>query len=204
MPVIASACAACGTPLPAPAPRCGRCLRAAPPWDGAACAFGYECPVDHLLRQLKYAGKLDIARGLGEAAAVVLRRQPHARLDAVVPVPLHWRRGWRRGFNQALELARPLSRALRLPLRPGLLHRPRATREQASLSARARFANLRHAFRVGGDVDGARLIVFDDVVTTGATAGAAVRALRDAGAREVLVWGCARAVTGPPAQRPGA
>ncbi len=196
LPVIGLSCRHCGAPSDASRAGCPECARMPRTWHAAACAFRYAFPVDHLLKRLKFRGALEAALGLGEAAAVVLARQRPRRVDAVVPVPLHWRREWWRGFNQAIELARPVCRSLGLPLRPDLLARPVATREQSRIGEAERLANPRGAFEARGRVRGARLVLFDDVLTTGATAGAAAAALIEAGAREVRLWACARAVGG--------
>jgi ComF family protein len=107
---------------------------------------------------------------------------------AVVPVPLHWRRRWSRGYNQSEAIARGLAADLGLPCRPRWLARVRATPTQRALSATERKENVRGAFRAGrGVATGARLLLIDDVLTTGATADAASTALRAAGVAQVTV-----------------
>lgn len=117
-----------------------------------------------------------------------------ASADAVVPVPLHWRRQWRRGFNQADELARHLG----LPI-AHVLRRTRATASQADLPAARRHANVRDAFsmRRWARVSGLRLVLVDDVCTTGATLDACARVLRHAGAADVRAVTAARVVSKP-------
>jgi ComF family protein len=108
----------------------------------------------------------------------------------VVPVPLHWWRRWRRGYNQADELARRLAKRLRLPRR-GLLRRVMATDPLASLGRVERAQVMRNAFRVrprwGPALAGRTVVLVDDILTTGATCGAAARALKKAGAAQVTV-----------------
>ncbi|MEO1576987.1 MAG: phosphoribosyltransferase family protein, partial [Pseudomonadota bacterium] len=130
---------------------------------------------------------------LAQATAEVLTERPSVHADVLIPVPLHWRRHWVRGFNQALELARPLATRLSLTVDTALLHRRHATPAQSRQSAEARRHNLARAFDVRGDVAGARVILFDDVLTTGATLNAAALALCEAGASHVRVMTCARA-----------
>jgi ComF family protein len=113
--------------------------------------------------------------------------------DALVPVPLHWARRWRRGFNQAEVLARAVARQHRLPVLRGSLRRLRATPpQQGDIEARRR--NVRDAFAVtaGTDVAGLRLLLVDDVFTTGATVDACARVLLRAGAADVGVLTLAR------------
>ena len=114
--------------------------------------------------------------------------------DAVVPVPLHRRRRRARGFNQAEDLARHLDRPVLLALA-----RVRATVSQTDLPAARRHANVRNAFAVRrrSDVRGLRVVIVDDVCTTGATLESCARALRDAGAREVSALTAARVASKP-------
>jgi predicted amidophosphoribosyltransferase len=107
---------------------------------------------------------------------------------------LHPQRLRERGFNQALELARPVARALDVPLAATLARRVLATTEQASLTAQERRRNVADAFRIDRDLTGQRVAVVDDVMTTGSTVGALAGALRNAGARHIQVWVCARAL----------
>ncbi|MEM1057887.1 MAG: ComF family protein [Verrucomicrobiota bacterium] len=113
--------------------------------------------------------------------------------DALVPVPLHFWRLRQRGFNQAAELARGLGEEIDLPVRAAL-KRTVATKQQTTLTRAQRWDNTRRAFalRRGQDVDSQRLILIDDVLTTGATTEACARALKKAGAGEVAVLCVAR------------
>lgn len=125
------------------------------------------------------------------AAAPVLRSEAW---DVIVPVPLHpWKRR-EREFNQAERLARALSRATGLPLETRVLRRVVPTRTQTRLSRSERAANVRHAFAVRGGrpLRGRRVVLVDDVLTTGATTSACARALRAAGAGDVCAWTLAR------------
>lgn len=121
------------------------------------------------------------------------------RWDAILPVPLHRTRMFSRKFNQAAELARHMARQSDKPFLPGTLLRIRRTRQQVGLGARAREDNVRGAFAVAkeqeGDVVGKRLVLVDDVYTTGAAVAAAARALRKAGAADITVLTFARALS---------
>jgi ComF family protein len=116
--------------------------------------------------------------------------------DALVPVPLHPARQRQREFNQAERLARRLSQATRIPVNGRLLRRVAPTRSQTLLTRRERLANVRAAFamRPGACLEGRRLVLIDDVMTTGATTGACAAVLRAAGAAEVCVWTVARGI----------
>lgn len=198
LPWLRAACARCARPLPAPAAACGLCLRRPPPQAGTVAAFLYEAPLDRLLPRLKFHQDLAAGRSLALAMA---GRFAEAIADApspeaLVPLPLHRSRLRARGFDQTLELARPLARALDLPLRHDLLRRRRATAPQSRLDAAARRRNLRDAFVVDPPARGRRLpahvVLFDDVMTTGATVQSAAQALLRAGVMRVDVWVCAR------------
>ena len=114
--------------------------------------------------------------------------------DWIVPVPLHPTKQREREFNQAERLARGLSRATRIPVNTGLVQRILPTRTQTRLTREQRLANVREAFalKAGVRLTGARLLVVDDVFTTGATTNACARVLRRAGAADVCVWTVAR------------
>lgn len=116
------------------------------------------------------------------------------RWDMMIPVPLHPVKQREREFNQAERLAAPLSRALKIPLRSDILRRTTETRTQTLLSRSERAANVRHAFalKTSDSLRGLKIIVFDDVLTTGATTSACARELRAAGAEDVCVWTVAR------------
>ena len=114
--------------------------------------------------------------------------------DFIVPVPLHPAKEAEREFNQAERLARCLGRALQIPVHTGFIRRTLATRTQTQLSREQRAENVRRAFTPvpGADCRGKRVVVFDDVLTTGATTNACARVLKSCGAAEVCVWTLAR------------
>jgi ComF family protein len=116
------------------------------------------------------------------------------RYDFIVPVPLHWQRRWRRGFNQAELLAQEISKHRRIPIL-NALRRVKSTPNQAGLTSAGRRKNIAGAFqsRKGIDLTGKRILLIDDVFTTGATASACGRALKKAGAGNVSLLTLARA-----------
>jgi ComF family protein len=117
-----------------------------------------------------------------------------AAYDVIVPMPLHWRRRWQRGFNQSELLARVLGKRTGLPVANAVIRR-KATAAQAGMTSAERRTNVAGAFQVRKRrfVEGRHVLLIDDVLTTGATAGACAAALKRAGARRVTVLTLARA-----------
>jgi ComF family protein len=159
----------------------------------AAYSFGaYDGALRDLIHLFKYRRIAPLAEPLGRMMGSAFPRDE--RFDVIVPMPLHWMRRWRRGFNQAELLSRSLSVQTGLPIRR-LARRKRFTAAQAGLTNAGRRSNVTGAFTVPrpDSVKGLRLLLIDDVFTTGATAGACARALKRAGAARVAVLTLARA-----------
>jgi ComF family protein len=191
--------------------RCSRCLRAPPPFTTGSACFEYGETIARAIVRMKHGKRRELARRLARLIvpplADLLARVPLGADDVVVPVPLHDTKLRARGFNQALELARfallGLARAPALKPAQGLprlersaLRRTRETRSLGHASPAARFAEVAGAFAVsdGARVRNRRVLVIDDVYTTGATFSACSEALNDAGAADVHVLALARAV----------
>jgi len=162
--------------------------------DALLSRWSYEPPFDAVIHGLKF-GRLeflgrDLADGLHD-----LLEDVAWEIDVVVPIPLHWHRRLARGYNQAEAIAEPIARRLSLPLVKALRRR-RPTKPQAKLSRAQRETNLRLAFAPVrhrcARIAGQRLLLVDDVVTTGATVEAAGRCLRDHGARSVVALAAGR------------
>lgn len=154
--------------------------------DHVRVGFVFSGPLRGAVHGLKYGRKPRMARPLGTLLAAQLAGT-HTIADAIVPIPLHPNRLRERGYNQAEELASVLSSTWKLPMLPANLARERITSQQASLHAGERAANVRGAFRwIGAGAAPKRILLVDDVLTTGATMGAAAEALRAAGCE----WVC--------------
>ncbi|MEK7865618.1 MAG: ComF family protein [Planctomycetota bacterium] len=188
--VGAEACPRCGKPRGAPGRprrRCRACRGRRFAFRRAVVAVRYEGVARRAVHELKFLRKPLLARPMGEwLAQALLARRWEERVDVVVPVPLHRARRRERGYNQAEEIGVIVAEALGRPLVAGVLRRVRATARQARLPVRKRRASPAGAFRVEGTVTG-RVLLIDDVLTTGGTADACARALMAAGAEEVLV-----------------
>lgn len=149
--------------------------------------FEYGGAMATAIGRLKYGDRADLGPRLGRAMLPAAERLA-GKVDVVVPVPLHPRRLAERGYNQAALLARPVTRALGARSAPRALVRHRDTPRQAQLDRAERLVNVRQAFAVThrASIRGARVLLVDDVRTTGATLEACTTALEAAGARDVL------------------
>jgi len=168
-----------------------------PAYDRARAAVRYDDIARALVLSFKYGDRLDLAPMMGRWMARA-GRELIAEADALLPVPLHWRRLWARRFNQSAALAGTISDIGGVPVLHGALKRVRATPQQVGLSKTERADNVQGAFRVPADekahVAGRRLVLIDDVLTSGATVDTCARALLRAGAAHVDVLVFARVV----------
>ena len=189
-------CPRCGRPREeaSGSDRCGPCRAAPPGFDAARAGYEYGAALADAIHRLKYRDTPALAGPLVRVLLEALGDERPA-VDRIVPVPLHVRRLRRRGYNQAALLARRLARAWRLPWTVDALARRRDTPPQVQQpSLRARAENVRGAFETvrREAVAGQRILLVDDVMSTGATAGACARALRTSGAASVWVLTLAR------------
>jgi len=189
-------CVTCRTPFQNPYPldesgRCRLCRSGARGFDMAYCFGAYEDTLRQLIHLFKYGRIKPLARTLAAHLASALPRDQ--KFDVVVPMPLHWRRRWQRGFNQSELLARLSARRCGIPM-VNAVRRTRATAAQAGLSNARRRENVAGAFRVRKPqaVEGRRVLLIDDVMTTGATASACALALKRGGASSVTLLALAR------------
>lgn len=207
-------CIRCGLPFENELPLhstglCGLCRRGVTEFDWGRCFGAYEGALRRLIHLLKYDGMQPLAVPLAERLAPLLAQA--GPVDLLVPVPLHRSRRRARGFNQSELLAAEISRCFGTPMVAVLLRRTRPTETQTGLTHRQRRLNVRGAFAVvrAEAVAGKHIALIDDVVTTGATAGACARVLKRAGAERVVVLALARArlgvvpIASEPAPPPG-
>lgn len=194
--IAAPYCACCGTPLPGPAAEgtlCGACSGAPPAWTRSRAAFLYDAGSRSLILRFKHADRIDaapaFARWMLRAGADLLDEA-----EVVVPVPLHRWRLFARRYNQAALLGSRIARSAGLAFAPDALARIRRTVSQGSVDRAGRSRNVRGAIAVSRPkaVEGKAVLLVDDVMTTGATAGECARALFAAGARSVDVLTLAR------------
>ncbi len=170
-----------------------------PAYQRARAAVRFDEIARALVHALKYGDRLDLApmmgRWLAQAGSELL-----VEADALVPVPLHWRRHWARRFNQSALLAAAVAKASGVPIAGRALKRVKFTPQQVGLSRVQRATNIQGAFRVPADgkaeVVGRRLVLIDDVLTSGATVEGCAKALLRAGARNVDVLVFARVAEG--------
>lgn len=208
VPIAPPLCDVCGVPFASPAGpdrRCGACIERPPAFRKARSAVAHEGAVASVMHAFKYRGRLRYGRALGELAfGALVRFWDRGEIDLAMPVPLHPARRRRRGFNQSRILMDRWPEAGRrcgpdwaeLPRRDDVLRRHRNTPRQTGLGRAERRANIRNAFSVPrpGPIEGRRVLVVDDVFTTGATLESCARALLAGGAASVDALTVSRAL----------
>jgi len=189
-------CPHCGEPSAlsdAPVVPCGECLQKLPPWNEFLFYGIYEGELRELIMRGKFSGSLDGLHSLGLLLAEICAEHYSTGLipDVVVPLPLHPSRLRERGLDQCLEMARPVAKALRIPVRNDILRRKAASAPQSTLDREKRKA-LPQPFAASLEAAGLRILLLDDVCTTGATLSRAAECLLQAGAASVDVVVAAR------------
>lgn len=184
------ACRICALPLVSEhAGTCGQCMQKPPPFSRII-PFGlYEGVLAEAINQFKFHGLRRLSKPLGS----LLLRLDIPGADRIMCVPLTKKSLIKRGFNQSLLLARIVARQRSIHLSMDSLFKIKETPPQIGLSARERLANLKNAFEIRGSLSGLRVLLVDDVITTGATVGECSKMLMKAGAEEVTVLALARA-----------
>jgi ComF family protein len=195
-------CARLGIPFaydPGPGLLSMQAIAEPPAYGRARAAVRYDDIARTLVHAFKYGDRLDLAPTLGRWMARA-GEELTAEADAIVPVPLHWRRLWARRFNQSAMLAEEIAKQCGRPVAYDAVKRVKATAQQVGLSRAQRAENIQGAFRVPltgkAAIAGRKLVLVDDVLTTGATAEGCARALLRAGAASVDVLTFARVVDG--------
>lgn len=190
-------CPYCGEPFAvaaAPVVPCGECLQKLPPWNDFLFYGIYEGELRELILRGKFGGGLDALHALGLLLAEICTDHYSAALppQVIVPLPLHPVRLRKRGLDQCLEMARPVSESLGIPVRTDLLRRVSASVPQSTLDRENR-RKLRQPFAASPEAAALRILLLDDVCTTGATLARAAECLLAAGAASVDVLVAARA-----------
>lgn len=173
---------------------CGHCLSSPPAFDVTQALFRYEYPLDAMLQRYKYGHQLTMAETFGELMANSILAS--ARPDVIIPMPLHPQRLQERGFNQAVEIGRVVAKRLQLPLDIQSCTRIKLAPPQVSLPLKERVKNMRNAFACHTNLDGLRIALLDDVMTTGASLNALASVVKAAGAAYVECWTVARTLPG--------
>lgn len=200
-----AACDTCGCPLSGLQLKEGQ--RLCPACQNKT--YGFDCARSFAIYQgllvqaillLKFEQMEPLGAWFAERLAeVISAERDRFAVDVVVPVPLHRQRERERGYNQAALISRPFAKRLRIPHKALLLMRTKARPDKRILSLEERWGSVRGAFatRPGSQVDNLRVLLVDDVLTTGATLDACARALREAGAKSVVGLTVARAIRNP-------
>ena len=186
-------CHVCDLPLTTENTICGECQAQMPSFDKVLCAYRYEGTLPHLIHQLKEKQAYQWADHL---SSMLVRRilQEYECTEfpnAILPVPIHWRRFFSRGYNQSQLIAVSISKQLKIPTIK-CVHKRRFNKPQQFLNRRERHKNLAGSFSVTKDLSNMHLAIVDDVVTTGATAEVIAKLLKKEGAKKVDVWALAR------------
>lgn len=172
-------------------------IAAPPAYTRARAAVRYDDVARAMVHALKYQDRTDLAPAMGRWMARA-GQEILISADTLVPVPLHWKRSWSRRYNQSGALAKIISRVASVPVKPDALQRTRATEQQIGLTKSERARNVQSAFKVPQEkkslVQGRKIVLIDDVLTSGATADACARALLRAKAASVDVLVFARVV----------
>jgi ComF family protein len=190
LPLSPAHCKRCAQPFPNAASNhlCEACLKRPPRFSKVHAASLYQGSTRDAIQRLKYRDQITLAQPLGRHLGhLIVTAKNGFSPDRIVPVPLHPARLRTRGFNQALEVARPIAQQLAVPLDTTLLERIRKTPQQQGLSATERRSNLRNAFALTARAEKLRILLIDDVMTTGETVRECSRTLLAGNVEEVQV-----------------
>jgi len=192
LPVLGSHCPRCATPISANL-TCGHCLNNRHYQDKTFSLFSYQTPIDRLIGDFKYRDSIYLSDFFSSLMVEQLEQSTLPKL--LMPIPLHPKRLKQRGYNQSLELAKDLSNQLAIPTDKYNLIRNRDTPPQISLPYDQRKRNLRNAFTLKPCKLPDHIALIDDVLTTGHTANAAVKLLRQQGVITIELWTIARTIS---------
>lgn len=198
LPIVSPLCTQCGIPFRnyggSDDHLCGSCLKDPPPFTAARTAYAYEGPLRDLIHNLKYSGNVKRRRPLEQLLDRLTDNVLLWEPDCILPVPLHESRLKERGFNQSILLAERAAERWQTPLLRRAMRRTRKTVPQMELDRDDRMTNVKGAFAVADPslVRKKRVLLLDDVITTGSTVTECARVLRKSGAEEVFVIALAR------------
>jgi ComF family protein len=194
-------CRQCALSLSSDSELCGHCLKNPPSFHATFAPFSYQAPLTPLIHRFKYRGKLHCGRLLGQLLTnyicdCAVNLPDWKGPDLLIPAPTHWTRRWQRGFNQTEILGQYLTEATGIPIATKIVERHKRVVSQKELTRGERQQNLRNAFTISTKsqayIEGKRIALIDDVITTTATARELSELLITAGAKDVQVWALAR------------
>jgi ComF family protein len=195
LPILTHSCSACASEL-TDTSLCNECQNNPPPFDATYALFSYNESIKRLVLNLKFNDALLNAHLFGKLMTDKIRQHWYHDTqlpEVIIPIPLHKKRLKKRGFNQAVEIARPIVSILRIPIDISSCERIKYTTAQATLEAEKRATNVKNAFIVHEDFSNRHIAILDDVITTGHTVTEFAHCLKNAGAKRIDVWCCARA-----------
>jgi ComF family protein len=191
LPWLKSNCSRCALPLVGKGLLCKHCLQIPPLYDRLQALFDYAWPLREFITQFKFGAHHHFAKLLGKLMANYLELT--APVECIIPVPLHKHRQIQRGFNQTLELATIIAKEKNLILEKRSCAKIIETRAQSSLRASSRTRNITpRVFAISPHFKAKRVLVIEDIVTTGATINAFAKALKQHGVEHIEVWACCR------------
>lgn len=196
LPTISQACECCSLPIPYKG-LCGQCLQTTPAFHKIIAPYRYDFPIAQLITKFKYQQQWPLGHLLADLLIAHLNNLYHQKGNKpnyLIAVPLSKKRLKERGFNQTELLAKWLSKSLAIPFIPNLLQRIIDTPPQQTLSAKERYKNLKHAFRLinPNPLANQHIAIVDDVVTTGTTANTLATLCSQAGAKQIDIYAIAR------------
>ena len=193
-PPLVDTCPHCANHSAQSGTPCGRCIKSPMPWHNLCCAGSYEAASAWLIKGLKYRNQLACAPVLSAQLLKIIQDSLNDVPEAIIPMPLHWRRLWARGFNQSKLIAATLGSELNIPLVTKGIQRIRHTAPLEDLDRLARMRVMKRAFKVT-PLPYRHVAIVDDVLTSGASAMALCQALMDVGIARVDVWVVAKTPT---------
>lgn len=191
LPWNTSACRRCALPL-ASGQVCRRCQTRPGPFDTIITPLIYRQPVDRMICELKYSARLAWARTAAGLIVDTIRYRDEPLPDLLVPVPMTLRAVRRRGFQPSTTIARLIGKRLKIRTHESIVGKYRETKRQSTLTHRERESNISGVFEVWQQSVGRKIVLVDDVVTTGSTVAELARILKKTGAAQVRVWAFAR------------